>query len=96
MTSRKVRPISRIIHQSTMLKWVSFGYLLSARDNGIEITQAAEDFCKSNMFLDEQGLSPQNIRKDYYLLLKQVLNERKLDSIEQGAPGNSGLHEAGE
>ena len=91
----KNKAFSLIIHQSTMVKWVSFGYLLAARDNGIEISEAAKTFANSSIFNEMEDINPEHIRVEFYRVLNQILDERKLDKLQQGIEGDVSVSQTG-
>ena len=87
--SKRNRSFAGIIHEATMVKWIAFGYLLHARDNGIDIKTAAQTFCSMPLVNDEGKLDPKNVRIHYYTMLKRLLDARQPDSPEQGVIGDS-------
>ena len=78
-----------------MVKWVSFGYLLAARDNGISINEAAKAFAESNIFNEMEEINPEHIRVEFYRVLNQILDERKLDKLQQGVEGDISVSQTG-
>lgn len=87
--SKRNKHFAGIIHQSTMVKWISFGYLLYARNIGVELAKAAEEFCNDSLVNDEGHLNPDHVRQEYYRTLERLMDARQCNSPESGAVGDS-------
>ena len=87
--SKRNKHFAGIIHQATMVKWISFGYLLYARNLGVDIKKAAEDFCNDPLVNDEDSLNSNHLRQEFYRTLKRLMDARQYNSTESGVVGDS-------
>lgn len=94
MSKARNKTFAGVIHHSTMVDWVWFGYALKCKEAGIDLRKAAEEFCASSLINDDKELKPEHLRVYFYRVLKRLMDARSQsttsDSSEQGAAGNSG------
>lgn len=93
--SKRNKNFSGIVHHSTMVKWIAFGYLMYARNMGVDITKAAQEFCNDPLVNDEGNLNSNTLRQEFYRTLERLMDARKHDSPQQGITGDSSSAKTG-
>lgn len=97
MSKTRNKTFAGVIHHSTMVDWVWFGYALKCKEAGIDMRKAAEEFCKSSLMNDDNLLKPEHLRQYFYRVLKRLMDARQptTDLTQQSATGDGDSIEKG-